>query len=344
MSPTLLVFPAYDDNPYLGILYGRVHVDGWKVRSVVPLPEFLREAAQLGRGDAIHLHWTAQVTQSARTPWGASRNLRRMLAAVDAARERGVRVIWTIHNAISHDARNATQDARLQRALAARADAAHIMNPATAELVDFSLPADRIHRIPHPSYRGAYPEPPTRTAARERLGVAPDSLAVLMLGHMKPYKGVLDLVAAVRGLERPVTLMLAGGGDWRAIDAAAAGLALIAHRDYVPTEEIPIWFAAADVTVLPYRRVLNSGSAMLAATFGVPVVMPDEASVLADYGDQEWVVAFDRTQPVDGIRAVLEDASIDWAAKGERAGEFAAAVPPDAVADGFRELLRQVVR
>lgn len=343
---TILVFPAYDDNPYLSILHAAARADGQTVRNAIALPDFLDAVAELAPGDVIHMNWTAQVTQSARTPWGAERNVRRVLRALDAAQERGVRLVWTIHNAMAHDARNAKQDARLSTELASRADGIHVMNRATEHLVDFPLPAERVKVIPHPSYLGEYADAPVPIEARERLGVPEGDLAVLMLGHMKPYKGVLDLVAAAERATRPLTMMLAGQGtpkDWRAIDAALTSeLRTVVQRDYVAEENVPLWFAAADVMVLPYRRILNSGSAMLSATFGVPVVMPDEESVVREYGDCDWVITYDRNEPVAGIQRVLNDTSIDWAAKGLAAREFAGTVRPEQISRQFGDLLRDL--
>ena len=347
---SVLVFPAYDDNPFLSILLGSARSAGFRVRSVVALPDFVAEADELGPGDVIHMNWTAQVTQRPRTPWGAAQGIRRLLAAIDRAKARGAKLIWTLHNALAHDARNVQQDARLGSELAARADIIHVMNRATERLVtDYRLPPDRIRIIPHPSYSGVYDRPAdsrSQETARELVGASRDRFAVLMLGHMKPYKGALDLIAAAETSSRPLTLMLAGRGttrDWRAIDAAIGDrLHAVVHRDYVNSDEVPLWFDAADVTVLPYRRILNSGSALLSATFGVPVVMPDEPSVLAEFGDEEWVVTYDRNDQVAGIRRVLNDASIDWAAKGRAALAFADTVRPEVISDRFLALLREL--
>ena len=347
---SVLVFPAYDDNPFLAILLASARNAGFRVRSVVALSDFVAAAGELGAGDVIHMNWTAQVTQSARTPWGAENGIRRLLAAIDNARARGAKLIWTLHNALAHDARNVKQDARLGAELAARADIIHVMNRATERLVtDYRLPPDRIRIIPHPSYAGVYKpqdEPRSQETARELLGASPDRFAALMLGHMKPYKGALDLIAAAESASRSLTLMLAGRGtarDWRAIEAALGDqLETVVHRGYVNSDEVPLWFDAADVTVLPYRRILNSGSALLSATFGVPVILPDEPSVLAEFGDEEWVVTYDRNDQVAGIRRVLNDTSIDWEAKGRAALAFADTVRPEIISDRFLALLREL--
>lgn len=345
---TIVVFPAYDDNPFLSLLLSVAKERGSRIVNVVSLVELEAALEPLGAGDVLHWNWVAQVTQAPRTPWGAKRAVDRTLRCIDAAKQRGVRVVWTLHNARSHDARNAQQDLRLHQALVDRADAIHVMNRVSADIVtDFSLPDDKVRRIPHPSYVGVYPQTKSREEARAKLGVADDAFAVLALGHMKPYKGVLDLVDAAAAADRKPTLLLAGQGtprDWKAIDSRIpATLDTVKSPGYVPDGEAPWWFGAADAVVLPYRRILNSGSAMLAATFGRAVVMPDEPAVVGEYRDHDWVVTFDREDRVASLATVLDDTSIDWRSRGEAAAAYAATLPPREIAERFDDLLVDVV-
>ncbi|MGO3136726.1 MAG: glycosyltransferase [Agrococcus casei] len=345
---TIVVFPAYDDNPFLRLLLSVAKERGSRIVSTVSLDDLEARLKPLGRGDVLHWNWVAQVSQKPRTPWGAKRSVDRTLRMIDAAQARGVRLVWTLHNTLSHDARNAAQDARLHQELADRADLIHVMNRATQSVVtDFRLPQDRIRYLPHPSYVGVYPAGVDRQAARARLGVADDAFAVLALGHMKRYKGVLDLIDAVALSERKPTLLLAGQGtpsDWKAIDARIpASVQAVRNPKYVPDGETPWWFAAADAMVLPYRRILNSGSAMLAATFATAVVMPDEPAVVGEYGDQDWVVTFDRDDRVRSLASVLDDTTIGWAAKGASAAQFAATLPPREISEQFDDLLCEAV-
>ena len=345
---TVLVFPAYDDNPFLRILLSVTKERGTRILNAVTVDELERHLATLGRGDILHWNWVAQVTQQPRTPWGAKARVNRVLAMVRAARDRGVALVWTLHNTLSHDARNAGQDLRLHSELAQLADAVHVMNRASADIItEFRLPRERLHYIPHPSYVGVYPPQVERERARHRLGVAEDAFAVLALGHMKPYKGVLDLVDAAAAATRKPTLLLAGQGtsrDWKAIESRIpSSLTTVRSPGYVPDGEAPWWFAAADAVVLPYRRILNSGSAMLAATFGRAVAMPDEPSVLGEYGDQDWVVTFDQTDRVASLARVIDDESIAWSELGDQAARFAADLLPRAIAERFDDLLVDVV-
>jgi len=140
--------------------------------------------------------------------------------------------------------------------------------------------AGRLHVIPHGSYLGAYPDTITGAQARERLSLPPTGPVLLFLGAVRGYKGTDDLVAAFRALTDPdARLLIAGRPRGAGIEehlgaAAAADPRIRLHLGFVPDEELQVWLRAADVVVLPFRDILTSGSAILALSFGRPVIAP----------------------------------------------------------------------
>jgi glycosyltransferase involved in cell wall biosynthesis len=168
--------------------------------------------------------------------------------------------------------------------------------------------------IPHPSYQGVYPAELSRHDARAAFGLADDERAVLFFGQMRPYKGLSALFEAVEAAGSgsatpPLVLLLAGrtaDADLAVIDAELpAGVRTVRHHSHVDDADVQRWFRAADVAVLPYRRVLNSGTLHLAATFGVPVILPDEEHLRRSVGDEPWISWFDTATPAAGIAALL---------------------------------------
>jgi glycosyltransferase involved in cell wall biosynthesis len=73
----------------------------------------------------------------------------------------------------------------------------------------------------------------------------------------------------------------------------------------VPEEYVQVLFRAADVAVLPYRQVLNSGVLMLALTFGCPAVV-SENPVTRDAVGSGLVHVFDRVSDEGLLAAVVE--------------------------------------
>ena len=95
---------------------------------------------------------------------------------------------------------------------------------------------------------------------------------------MRPYKGVEDAIAAMAHVRARAVLLVAGE-CWESPDALprrgrAAGVAdrVVLDFRYVPNDEIPALFTAADAVVLPYRTATQSAVAALAFAYDRPVV------------------------------------------------------------------------
>jgi D-inositol-3-phosphate glycosyltransferase len=136
----------------------------------------------------------------------------------------------------------------------------------------------------------------SRAEARRELALRPDQKVLLFFGNIAPYKGIEDLVRALAMLRREdarFTLIVAGRVKDRSCEAywaemenliAALGLTADIRKEvrYVPDREVGMLFRAADVSILPYRRVYQSGVVALSYAQGVPVIASDAGSLKAD--------------------------------------------------------------
>ena len=106
-----------------------------------------------------------------------------------------------------------------------------------------------------------------------------------------PYKGLEYLIAAFDKLlkrDRSYRLLIVGkpkGPEsyWHQVRRAIAssGIAdrVIAKIEYVPDEETELYFKAADVLILPYTHVFQSGVLFLGYSFGLPAIAADVGSL-----------------------------------------------------------------
>ena len=130
----------------------------------------------------------------------------------------------------------------------------------------------------------------TPDEARQRLGIRKDKKTILFFGNIAPYKGLQYLIAAFKHISErcdDYQLIIAGRpvrceSYWTAIHGAISqdalsGLVLL-KPDFVPDAETEIYFKAADVVVLPYRHIYQSGVLFLAYSFGLPVLAADVGS------------------------------------------------------------------
>jgi glycosyltransferase involved in cell wall biosynthesis len=197
-----------------------------------------------------------------------------------------------------------------------RADLIHVLSAETPALVDplYRLDPAKVVVIEHSSYLGYYPDRITRDEARSRLGLSPDRTVLVTLGGIRPYKALDVLLDAFEELSRDdsaLHLLIAG----RVMaDPAGAELAarcarlerVTGHFDHVPDDEVQVWMNAADLAVLPYRDILNSGAFLLAQTFGLPVVAP-RAGSLRTWQDHAHVSLFD-PQVATSLTGVIAEA------------------------------------
>jgi D-inositol-3-phosphate glycosyltransferase len=104
---------------------------------------------------------------------------------------------------------------------------------------------------------------------------------LLLFGLVREYKGLRHLLAAmpaIRSELADVRLLIAGEfwEDKKIYLQQIAQLGISARVTivdrYIPNEELPAYFAAADVAVLPYDHVTQSAVVQLAFGFRLPVI------------------------------------------------------------------------
>jgi beta-1,4-mannosyltransferase len=313
----VLGWPAFanrGENPYNWLLYTHLARLGVRVEEF-STPRFLLRGASI-----LHMHWapTARI-RGPRVP-GVLARAGGLLALLEAAKRRGVRVVWTAHNLESRDRKAHPElERRFWRVLPRYLDGLLCLSPSNVEILRERYPALRgvpAFVTPHGHYRGAYPMETGRAEARARLGLAPGARVVAFVGQMRPYKDVLALLRAFAEVDDPqAVLLLAGmqrmGAQTEEFEARVARdpRVRVVPR-FVPDDELQTYFAAADLVALPFREVLNSGSAILALSFDRPVLVPREGS-LADLETEvgrEWVMGYEGELTGPTLAAALESA------------------------------------
>jgi D-inositol-3-phosphate glycosyltransferase len=157
-----------------------------------------------------------------------------------------------------------------------------------SELVsDFAVTADKVSVIPFGINNTAPNTALTSVEAKRRLGVSSDDKTILFFGNIAPYKGLEYLVAAFAELSRRDSnyrLVIAGrpkGSEnyWNRLHQSILNKGLqdrvVERIEHVPDDQTELYFKAADVLVLPYRRVFQSGVLFLGYSFGLPAVAAD---------------------------------------------------------------------
>jgi len=285
------------------------------------VPDMMR-LRRRGGADVVHFQWLT-------------------LEALDAfLLSRSAPTVFTSHNVLRRGEGRLRETAA--RLVARRADAliAHTLEGARQLSERFGADPARVHVIPHGAFdyltRQPHEEPlPEELAATE-------GPVILWFGVLRPYKGVDVLLEAFRELEGAELWIV--GRPWmdpeplRRAAAAARGKVRFVDR-FVTDPEIPAYFRRADIVVLPYRRIDQSGVLYTALAFGKAMVLSDVGG-FSDIGRAHGAARLVPPGEPLALRAGLT-ALIGDPAERDRLGERAAAAAAGAFS--WEEIARRTL-
>lgn len=150
----------------------------------------------------------------------------------------------------------------------------------------------------------------TSASARKRLNIKSNQFVVVSFGYLAWYKGTDWLINAIseiknnkKQLSKDITLILAGGPNPNHIDKAyykrylrnlttEAELNGITITGFVPQNDIPLYYKAADVIVFPYRTYMSaSGPLSIAFSFKKPFLLAQSLSGVLHQKDMQDALA-----------------------------------------------------
>jgi glycosyltransferase involved in cell wall biosynthesis len=335
----VLVLPR-DPNPYQGLLYREMQCLGVNVTYIGELTpshtlNLLLLPLEVGiqritGARLIHLHWLFVFALPGARRFPVIRRLAQVwfLFWLRTCQMLGMRLVWTAHNVLPHKQIFA-DDVSTRQTLVNATDLVIAHSPsALAELAALGAVARRSAVIQHGPIT-----PMWRTAPLSTPGARGKPCRFLFFGRVQEYKGVDDLLVAFVAMPHDVAAHLTVAGQCndprlrsRLYELARRGSGSVTLRlEWVPEQEVTQLLDAADVVVLPFRRVTTSGSAMLALSHGRPLIVPDLPG-LADLPD-DAVVRYDGRMPAltgalarlaraDGeTLATMSNAAADYASR-----------------------------
>jgi glycosyltransferase involved in cell wall biosynthesis len=289
------------------------------------VPDMLRYRAAARRADVVHFQWlTVQPLDVHLMP------RRRPL-------------VVTAHDVLPREPRPG--QLRAQRRLYERADAVVVHSEhGRARLTgELGLDPARVEAIPHGAFEHLTRVPGERPLPAELADVR--GPVVLSFGLLRPYKGIDVLLEAWRGLDAAAELWIVGRPrmDISALQAASPPGVRWVPR-FVPDTEIAAYFRRADLVVLPYREIDQSGVLFTALAFGAPLLLTDVGGFgeVAELGAARLVRPGDPDDLRAGLRRLLvrpqERERLAAAARAAAAGPYAW----DAVARRHLELYARI--
>lgn len=309
------------ENPYLSLLARAVSKCGVEVE----FQEFqkahfaLRASVRENRPvEVVHIHWIDDLISPlfwSKHPLKRAIRVCLLCADILSLRFNGIRVVWTIHNIVSHESPDPEFEVRVRRMIARTVDRVIVHSKSALQIVEQTYRC-RIEQkaavIPHGNYLDAYELMPGKHALIEHeLGFACDELVLLFFGTVRRYKGVSTLLRSFGKTKRgDLRLVIAGRCDEAELEteimsAAENDQRIVPLLRFISTEELPHLFKYCDVAVLPFVSVLTSGSAILAMSFGKTLILPESAHVL-DLGGEPGIKYFSSAEELPNCFESLE--------------------------------------
>ncbi len=236
-------------------------------------------------------------------------------------RLRGKPVVLTVHNVSSREYDSLYQTGLALLLRLANSVVVHTMAQAKQLVRRHRWSRNKVRRIPHGVLRMYRDTSLDAATARRTLGLSQEGRVVLFFGAIRPYKGLDILLQAFSEVVRVLpdaTLLIAGKswGPWlpqqRLIQRYALESRVVTRLEYIPTDQVKMYFAAADLAVFPYRESsAQSGAALAAIGCHLPLVASDVGGLEELLLDRKFLVPPGNvTKLAQAVIAALHDEQV----------------------------------
>ena len=163
--------------------------------------------------------------------------------------------------------------------------------------------------VPHTVYE-IFSTPFTREQARKHFKLSAKEKVILFFGYVRKYKGLHHLLDAMPLVLKQLKVKLLIAGEFyddehqyrEQIKKLWLNDFVAVHGDYIPNEQVGLFYHAADVVVLPYISATQSGIIQIAYHYDKPVITTDVGGLpeVVDQGKTGFIV------PSENVDALTE--------------------------------------
>jgi glycosyltransferase involved in cell wall biosynthesis len=146
--------------------------------------------------------------------------------------------------------------------------------------------------------------------ARTELGITAEKKVLLFFGLVRPYKGLKYLIHAMAQVVKSIDCVLLIVGEFYEPKVAYMALIeelgledhIVIRDEYVKNEMVSLYFASADVVVLPYVSATQSGIAQIAFGLNKPVITTNVGGLPEAVEDGKTALSWMQNHPASWRR------------------------------------------
>ncbi len=200
------------------------------------------------------------------------------LGGVQKKIKKGTKRISILHNVIPHEKR--FFDNFANKSFLKHNEGFVVLSDAVLKDLLSIVPEAKYLRIDHPVY-SQFGKKIDRGNALKSLNLPSNKKYLLFFGFIRDYKGLDLLLKALSSLSEEHELIVAGEiyGSFekyqKIIDSENLAGRVHLFNQYIPDDEVSVYFSASDVCVLPYKSATQSGITAIAHHFDLPIIATD---------------------------------------------------------------------
>ena len=154
------------------------------------------------------------------------------------------------------------------------------------ELINYlNMKTQNIHKIPHGNYISFVDTTVQKNISRKKLSLSEKDHIILFFGQIKKVKGLDLLLNSVSIVKKdfPTIKLLIAGKVWKddfnqyqkKINTLGIQENVIQNIKYISDKHVKYYFSSADLVVLPYQKIYQSGVLLMTMSYNRPVLVSD---------------------------------------------------------------------
>ncbi|MBT3417979.1 MAG: glycosyltransferase family 4 protein [Flavobacteriales bacterium] len=232
----------------------------------------------------------------------------------------GMKVVYTIHDIVSFE--NEKSNKKWNKWLYKRADKILTHNHFSEKIFseNYTDLKNKIDIIPHGNYVPFLEAKTDKSFSRTYLSIPQDKKVLLFFGMIKKVKGLEVLLQSLRNVidQNPDSLLVIAGRVWKndfslyqkIIDENNLSNHCLIHDKFIPHDDVGHYYASADLIVLPYKRIYQSGVLMMSLSYEKAVLVSDLPPHTEVIVDKETGFVFKTESPKslsEKLNSILSD-------------------------------------
>lgn len=270
---------AVKSNPYIESFYSALK-NANRVIKIYPfrLKYFFKSI------DACHFHWPESFL-NASSAYLRIKGFLSLCIKIKLLKILKVKIVWTVHNFRPHEKYGDTiLEALFYKFWLKNVDALIFLSRASQKIffINYSTKIESVV-IPHGHYRDIFKAIVPSSYLKNLFGIEENDFVFGHYGLIRRYKNIPKLIKEFKKLSGDNYKLIVAGSVHKAdknlkkeiIFEAKGDDRVKLHLQFIKNEEMKELYTFTNMIILPFKDIVNSGSALLSLSMNCPIVVPD---------------------------------------------------------------------